>query len=90
MARWRASWRGRDRQPQDIGAYRLGNAGIIGNRLHEGLANEFRWQIGVIKPLRDAMHHRRLKARLLQNRRQHEGIQRWFLAQDSLGIASQP
>ena len=52
-----------------IGAERVADIGIVAQRLVEGLTDQVARQRRMVEPLGDAMHHRRLKAIVMQDRR---------------------
>ena len=70
----------------DIDAHRLGDAGLVGESLGEGLADEFRRKIAMMQPLGDAMGDGLFQPVVVQHRGIDEARQRRLGAHDVFGL----
>ena len=72
----------------DVGAERLADRRLVLQRVGIGLPDQFGRDVGMVEPLADAVHDRRLERVVVQDGRVDEGRELGLAAHDLLGLAA--
>ena len=72
----------------DVGAERLADLRLVLQRVGIGLPDQFGRDVGMVEPLADAMHHRRLQRVVVQDRGIDEGADLGLAADHVLGLVA--
>ena len=72
----------------DVGAEHLAELRLVLQRVGIGLPDQFGRDVGMVEPLADPMHHRRLQRVVVQDRGIDEGADLGLAADDVLGLAA--